>query len=1231
MLLDRIAAFFTKIFGSRNERLVKRYLDRAAAVSELEPQFRAFTDDQFAARTADLRQRVAKGATLDSVLSEAFANLREAMDRYVGIRNVFRTPDAYDLTQMDPGQRVIYDQTMARLANGDDLQGILLPPDFYEEVRRLFPESSPGSPRARIFDVQVVGGSVLHDHAIAEMATGEGKTLAAPLAAYLNALAGRKTHIITVNDYLVKRDRDWMAPAYEALGLSVGAIQSLMDNEERQRQYACDITYGTNNEFGFDYLRDNMKLTVAHQVQGPLNYAVIDEVDSVLIDEARTPLIISGPAQDDTARYSAADAVARKLIQLNKEYDRIDGQVNSAKRAIREADGEIAQARKDGDEKQATDYEQRREEAEKKLAQVEPTLERTTRFYEVELDKKSAHLTHEGIQAAQDEAGVGSFYVGQNVEWPHLLEQALRAHVVYQRDKDYVVQNGEVIIVDEFTGRLMIGRQWSDGLHQAVEAKERVRVKEETQTLATITIQNFFKLYGKLAGMTGTAMTEAEEFTKIYKLDVVAIPTNRPCVRVDNDDRIYRTAEEKWFAIVDEIHEHAQAGQPVLVGTTSIEKSEQLSKLLTRRYGVDHEVLNARQHAREADIVAKAGEQHVETRGKNSRKVGNVTIATNMAGRGTDIKLGPGVTKVGGLHVVGTERHEARRIDNQLRGRGGRQGDPGSSRFFLSLQDELLAVFAGEWTLKVLGWLGLKEGQHIEDRRISKGIARAQKKVEEKNFLVRKRLLEYDEVMDTQRKIFYQQRQALLENRGVDDLVWEMIDAAIEDAIEQYLHPDYVGRCIAEWARTTFGANCDPHDLSDQDLEELSRLISARAKDEAAENISVTIGEYTEAEDSREWDLRGLGSWAMSQFGVNLPHTQLRKMERSEVEEHLVQAAWKRVDEFDFSPLLTFLAPDYARRQLLAWVDGKFGLKIELERIKMPDADQVGQVIREEIRALYRRREIEYPVHYALQASFGQSDTNDPYGADHLARWANHKYRLDWKLQTVQGRREEDLRRDLVAAAERYMTDGRIAAEVKEAMARTGGEPEALAEWARQRFDTELAPADLADAPADRLAQVARAFMRRELTELERYLLIDIFDAIWKDHLYAMDHLKDSIGLRGFAEKDPLIEYKHEGYRMFEEMLMNVRDRVTDVVFKVQLSAPARSRYNISQTSHAAFGDGGYGVTASDAQAQDLAAAEQAGREGKVKQIVRDEPKVGANDPCPCGSGKKYKKCHGKR
>ncbi len=502
---------------------------------------------------------------------------------------------------------------------------------------------------------------VLYEGRIAEMATGEGKTFVAPLACFMRALEGFHCHVVTVNDYLVRRDASWVRPAFENLGMTVGYIQSDMEpgGEARRNQYQCDITYGTNSEFGFDYLRDNMKERVELQVQGPLDFAIVDEVDSILIDEARTPLIISGAAHDDAPKYRAADAVARKVIEVNRPWDAVEKQVDAAKRAVKAAEGDEEKAK--GNKELVEAARRRKAEAERALAEAERKKEGLTQYYEVELDRKSVHLTHEGIAAAQDAAGVGSFFVGNNMEWPHLMEQSMRAHVVYEKDKDYVVEKGrsgqmEVVIVDEYTGRKMEGRQWSDGLHQAVEAKERVPIKQETQTLATITLQNFFKLYKQLSGMTGTAQTEAEEFMKIYKLEVVTIPTNRPVVREDFEDRVYRTEPEKWEAIIEEIKDISAKGRPVLVGTTSVEKSEMLSDRLMKKYGVEHEVLNAKHHERKAQIVAKAGQQHVNAHGET---VGNVTIATNMAGRGTDIKLVKEAHGAGGLHVIGTERHTA--------------------------------------------------------------------------------------------------------------------------------------------------------------------------------------------------------------------------------------------------------------------------------------------------------------------------------------------------------------------------------------------------------------------------------------------------------------------------------------------------------------------------------------------------------------------------------------------
>ncbi|MCY2928452.1 MAG: preprotein translocase subunit SecA, partial [Planctomycetota bacterium] len=666
------------------------------------------------------------------------------------------------------------------------------------------------------------------------------------------------------------------------------------------------------------------------------------------------------------------------------------------------------------------------------LETAEVELAGMTRLFEVELDKKSAHMTHEGTAVAQDVAGVGSFYVGANMEWPHLMEQSLRAHLVYERDKEYVVREGEVVIVDEFTGRLLEGREWSDGLHQAVCAKERVAIKEENQTLATITLQNFFKMYKKLAGMTGTAMTEAAEFLKIYKLDAVTVPTHRPVNRRDFDDRIYADDEAKYAAIVEEINAVSKAGRPVLVGTTSIEKSEYLSEMLKRTYGVEHQVLNGRQEnaSRENEIVALAGQQRPLKHGSR-QMVGTVTIATNMAGRGTDIKLGPGVVwepcrvpsaedlaKLGlepeplfpagitkccihcpqynqatqcahcfkpkiddkfpgrgrtecpldvpcGLHIVGTERHEARRIDNQLRGRSGRQGDPGSSRFFLSLRDELIAIFAGPWVLKVLGWLGLQGDVAIEDRRVSKGIERAQKKVEERNFETRKNLLEYDEVMDFQRHAFYDQRQMILEGRDLQGMVKEMCRRATAEAVGNYLGGEYRKRCIAEWVRLNLQFAMEPsqvHADSMDDLDALEADLRNRAKEEASSVVSMTLGEYMDEElEQREWDLRGLASWAESRFKVDISQGQLRKMTPHEVEVFLRDAAAEKIDAIDLSPLGRFLAAEFPALSLVEWARAKFGLVVDAAELTA-DRARVQSLLIEKVERAYARREIESPV-----------------------------------------------------------------------------------------------------------------------------------------------------------------------------------------------------------------------------------------------------------------------------
>jgi len=671
------------VFGSRNERVIKSALPVVERINALEPQFQALSDAALRGKTDEFRARLAKGETLDDVLVEAFAACREASKRALGLRH---------------------------------------------------------------YDVQLIGGWCLHSGSIAEMVTGEGKTLVATLAVYLNALAGQGCHLVTVNDYLARRDAEWVGPVYEALGLTVGFIQAHMHSEERIPAYQCDVTYGTNSEFGFDYLRDNMKVTKDLQCQRGLVYAVIDEVDSILIDEARTPLIISGPADDDRGRYEEADKVARRLQPV--------------------------------------------------------------RDFEVKEKEHQCVLSEEGLERAEQFAGIDFFEAG-NTDWMHLLEQSLRAHHIYRRDKDYVVKDGEIIIVDEHTGRLMEGRRWSDGLHQAVEAKERLKPRPENQTLATITYQNFFKLYKKIAGMTGTAMTEAAEFWSIYKLDVVEIPTNRPLIRIEYDDQIFATQEEKYAAVIEEIVRVQAEGRPILVGTTSIELSELISGKLERR-GIEHVVLNAKHHEREAHIVAHAGE------------AGTVTIATNMAGRGTDIVLGPGVKKRGGLHIIGTERHESRRVDNQLRGRSGRQGDPGSSQFFLSLKDDLMRIFAPEWVGRFLQRMGMKDGEAITHPMVTKAITRAQKKVEAHNFEIRKNLLEYDEVMDIQRKEVYGLRERLLD--GDDEHLRKVIESFIEEVVsvgveQTFASPERDAEELARWFRRHFGLNCGASDvdLADED------------------------------------------------------------------------------------------------------------------------------------------------------------------------------------------------------------------------------------------------------------------------------------------------------------------------------------------------------------------------------------------------------------------------------
>ncbi len=1261
----------TLMFGSRNERLLKRYHLIVNQVNALESKIQPMTDEQLRERTAEIGEELRSGKLKSiEVMPECFAIIRESMDRNIGIRQIFNPEEHFDPDQFDDEMLELYDSVQRRMIQtGEPWTRVPIPPKLYEAVRKIYPESRPPF-RARCFDVQIIGGVVLYEGKIAEMATGEGKTFVAPLACFMRVLEGMQTHVVTVNDYLVRRDANWIRPAFENLGLTVGFIQSEMEpgGEVRRKMYECDVTYGTNSEFGFDFLRDNMKERVDLQVQGALDFAIVDEVDSILIDEARTPLIISGAAHDDAPKYREADRVARKVIEINKPFAAVEKEVDAAKRAIKAAEGDIDKNKGDKDEVEAA--KKRKEDAEKRLVEAEAKKQGLTQFYEVELDRKSVHLTHEGI-AAQEEAGVGSFYVGNNMEWPHLMEQSLRAHVVYERDKDYVVERGqrgemEVVIVDEYTGRKMVGRQWSDGLHQAIEAKEKVPIKQETQTLATVTLQNFFKLYKQLAGMTGTAQTEAEEFGKIYKLEVVTIPTNRPVVRSDGEDRVYRSAREKWEAILEEIKETSDKGRPVLVGTTSVEKSEMLSHMLKRKYGIEHEVLNAKQHEREAQIVLKAGQQHQNMHGET---VGNVTVATNMAGRGTDIKLTPETTKAGGLHVIGTERHTARRIDNQLRGRGGRQGDPGSSRFYVSLEDELMQMFAGEWTIKVLGWLGMEEGMAIEDKRISKGILRAQKKVEERNFLARKNLLEYDEVMDFQRTQFYGMRQKVLAGREVDHIIWRMIGDSIEDAVRKYIEEDHLAAVVCEWGKMNFDlTNLEPGDYRGlSTIGDLENFIKSQARNEVESTVGATLTEFMgEDREEREWDTKGLSSWAMSRFQVNLPQNQIRKMSADEVEEKLKTAAIEQIDKRDCAPLVKYLEPNFAESELANWAAEKFSIKVDpkemladAERHMRKPAEEIVALIEEKAHQAYAQREIEYPIDHMLISIFGgEEGANDnPYAADMVRNWVMAKYRQELSLDEIRTTPLRRLRDRFIGFQEQYLEDGRLDKEIDQILS-AGEELSVIARAFNERFSANLTADDLQDQPAkapaanrkgmrpepqqaplslrEKLLRFGREFFRKELTDLEQFVMIQIFDQSWKDHLYAMDMLRNGIGLQAFAEKDPRIQYKKEGYKYFAEMMEGIRDKVTDLIFRARIvgNAQARNAYQVTAATHEE--SGGYGV-AENTKELATAAAPTSGGEAQageadnrvVKPIVREAPKVGRNDPCPCGSGRKYKKCHG--
>ncbi|MDO5674924.1 MAG: preprotein translocase subunit SecA [bacterium] len=847
-----LGATLAKVFGSKNDRMIKRYRETVGRINELEETLTPLGDAELAAKSIAFRERIEKGEALDDLLPEAFAVVREAARRVLGERH---------------------------------------------------------------YDVQLIGGIVLHQGMIAEMKTGEGKTLTSTAPLYLNALTGKGVHVVTVNDYLARRDVEWMGEVYRFLGLSTGCIVHEMDDAQRREAYRADVTYGTNNEFGFDYLRDNMKFSLDDYCQRGFNYAIVDEVDSILIDEARTPLIISGPAEMSTELYAKVDRIMRHF-KPEEHYTK--------------------------DEK-----------------------------------SRQSMLTDEGVELAEELLGVENLYDPVNINQLHHVNQALKAHVLFKRDVDYIVKSGQVVIVDEFTGRTMEGRRYSDGLHQALEAKEGVQIEKENQTLASITFQNYFRMYKKLAGMTGTAETEAAEFKKIYNLDVVTIPTHQKMVRLDFADVIYKNQAAKYRNIVQEIKERHETGQPILVGTISIDISEMLSKMLTAE-GIEHDVLNAKQHEREAEIVAGAGRR------------GRVTIATNMAGRGTDIKLGEGVRELGGLHILGTSRHESRRIDNQLRGRSGRQGDPGSSRFFLSLEDDLLRIFGSNRLSFVMDKLGMEEDEPIEHSMVTKAIENAQRKVEGHNFDIRKHLLEYDDVMNKQREVIYSQRRAILEGADVHELVLDIMQELVENIAAEFSAP---------------GGHSD------------------------------------------EWD------W-------------------SALEERMAH---------------------------------QFNLKLDLSETDKEDLN---------------------------------------------------KKSLQEKLQ---------------------------------------------------------AAVDAAYAAREEVNGV------EQMRHLERMVLLQMVDTLWKDHLLQMDHLKEGIGLRGYGQKNPLQEYKREGYNLFAGLIQAINQHTVGNLMRIQIMREDELAQMEEEQR-----------IARERQLEEAKRVDNQAQEAPKNQPVqREEEKIGRNAPCPCGSGKKYKKCCG--
>ncbi|MBX3410974.1 MAG: preprotein translocase subunit SecA [Phycisphaeraceae bacterium] len=1278
-----IGPILNKIIGTRNERFVKKYTQRVAAINALESKMRSLTDAEIRGAVHELRRRHDGGTASEDLLVEAFAFAREAMDRAVGIRNVFNPESGFDPSVLPQAARDLYASLKAEMDAREpappvgEFLGCVqpqpgwmqvdIPPEFYEAVRGVYSESRPPF-RARPFDVQLIGGMVLTQGKIAEMKTGEGKTIVAPLACYLACVQRQRVHVVTVNDYLVQRDRDWTFPYFHALGLTVGAIhpQHMQSEEEKRAMYRCDVVYGTTAEFGFDYLRDNMKRSVDQQVQQRRDFAIVDEVDSILIDEARTPLIISGQAHDDQPRYELAEKLARHLVEKQRPWTQANEEVTRCMMRIKGLEGDIRQTR---DKSQIPRLNDELREAKAQLPNLMLQRDRHTQYFEIKEERKQAQLTHDGVGEAQRVAGLGSLYVDENIDLPHLLEQSLRAYTVYERDRDYIVmptpnpQTGRtepsIVIVDANTGRPMVGRQWSDGLHQAIECKEHVPIRQETQTVATVTIQNFYKMYKRLAGMTGTADTEAQEFHDIYKLDVVAIPTNKPVVRRDFEDMVFLSAKDKWNKIVDEIKLFHDVGRPVLVGTTSVEKSESLAKMLAQKHQVRHEVLNAKQHEREASIVENAGQ------------LGSVMIATNMAGRGTDIKLGrvsrqtllehwqrrgicpasvtvdstdeqlrEGVFRkiaprelgidrkqadampfaelelellrtwaqahtwltekeitranaetlrdsldehgrlllhrirwfntiedMGGLHVIGTERHEARRIDNQLRGRCGRQGDRGSSRFFVSLEDDLMKLFAGETTMRVLARLGMKEGDAIEHPMLSKSVERAQRKVEERNFQIRKTVLEYDEVMEHQRQSFYGLRQRVLEGRDVRGLLFEFISETVDEAVGTYLDPEYPAQCAAEFAKARLESSIAPERLRGKSLAEMEQTILAEAEYEARQNITMTIGEYMPTEGSDvvvDFDAAGLCNWARNRFGVEISPEELREggaVERKRVQALLERAASRAIQSADLNGLSVYLQADYGAGELAKWVKKNLDFDVPVEEIvktRKAEADtglSVTAMLMQRVEELYNKREVEYPVDFAMHITQLMMRQNPAEAGTHLLAWANSRYKMNWTPEIFRTSTPQKVRQELLAASAAFVEARKLDDEVAQAQAcETDAELEALL---KERYNVPLPESmrylhgrERLDAIRSRIENI----LRSELLHFERSILLETLDTAWKDHLYSMDQLRDSINFRAFSQKDPRIEYKREGSQLFATMMESVKGKVTEYVFKARIS-----------------------------------------------------------------------------